>query len=530
MARTLALGAVKRRLSREVHGEGSCRSSEIYRSIKTVRGILNYFPTLIESVPNTHGCCRKDFSVVRPFCLVSMTAVQEEAAIICSSNTQHHQCYIDSIKHAFCGGVGFRRRKCQPRRIRRCFFHNSGFVRNCWAWGITAAALSLSFYSVAVSMPISCDAAVSPSQRSDGGNPSSALPLQSSSNDKEWKRDGGKKEPTKGATAGSKGSSRSTVHQSLLTSVRSYQGHRSYMEDSYVMSDDGLFAAVFDGHGGSAVSGYLHQNIVQKVQARAPTDEQSNMKALKEALTELDEDVLAIEHWKFQGSTALAVIVNLEPEGGGSIITANVGDSRAVLSRRGHAIDLSHDHKPNTPKEVERIQACGGDISWFGFHDADGAPIDGTGVYRINGNLAVARSIGDLTERPYVTGEADVDSFPIDHEGDQFIIVATDGLWDVFSSEEAVQYVHTVMGGALGSLMEQPSTAERRLPNNRFGASSRPHVTLSDWTQNYSNDRGLIRAALLNRKTKMARYLTDEAIRRGTLDNITVCVLWLPAR
>ncbi len=530
MARTLSLGAVKRRLSQEVHGESICRPSEICRSIKTVRGRLNYpsFPALTGSVRNTNGYCRKGFLIAGPSPgLASMTTLQEEAAKVCSSTAQHHQCYIDSTKHVVCGGVGFRREKYQSRHVGKYFFRISSFLRNCWAWGITVAALSLSFHSVAASSPISCDAAVPPSQSTNGGNHPSALPLQSSSNDKEWKRDGGKKGPTKGATAASKGPSPSIAHQSLLTSVRSYQGHRSYMEDAYVLSDDGLFAAVFDGHGGSSVSGYLRQNIVQKLQAKAPTDEQSNIKALKEALAELDEEVLAVEHWKFQGSTALAIIVSLEPQGGGRIITANVGDSRAVLSRRGHAIDLSHDHKPNTPKEVERIQAHGGDISWFGFHDAYGAPMEGTGVFRINGNLAVARSIGDLTERPYVTGEADVDSFPIDHEGDQFIIIATDGLWDVFSSEEAVQYVHTVMGGALGSLMERRTSGYKAMPRkDGHRASSSPRVTLND----YSNDRGLIRAALLKRKTLMARYLTDEAIRRGTLDNITVCVLWLSAR
>ncbi len=32
--------------------------------------------------------------------------------------------------------------------------------------------------------------------------------------------------------------------------------------------------------------------------------------------------------------------------------------------------------------------------------------------------------------------EADIGSFPIDKKGDQFIIIATDGLWDVFTSEE----------------------------------------------------------------------------------------------
>ncbi|CAM9483439.1 unnamed protein product, partial [Hapterophycus canaliculatus] len=55
--------------------------------------------------------------------------------------------------------------------------------------------------------------------------------------------------------------------------------------------------------------------------------------------------------------------------------------------------------------------------------------------------------------RPLQTGAAEVDIKTIDMKRgkDQFVILASDGLWDVMSSEEAVQYVHAVMGGAMGS-------------------------------------------------------------------------------
>ena len=62
------------------------------------------------------------------------------------------------------------------------------------------------------------------------------------------------------------------------------------------------------------------------------------------------------------------------------IYCANAGDCRAVLSKKGKAKDLSIDHKPNTPSEKQRIERANG------FVDDN----------RVNGNLALSRSIGDF--------------------------------------------------------------------------------------------------------------------------------------
>ena len=63
-----------------------------------------------------------------------------------------------------------------------------------------------------------------------------------------------------------------------------------------------------------------------------------------------------------------------------------------ILSRDGSAIDLTRDHKPNDPIELERITATGGCITWHGDEDVDGESIPGTGIYRVNGNLALSGS------------------------------------------------------------------------------------------------------------------------------------------
>ncbi|CAM9621520.1 unnamed protein product, partial [Chrysoparadoxa australica] len=316
--------------------------------------------------------------------------------------------------------------------------------------------------------------------------------------------------------------------QKILASVQASKGHRSYMEDDYFVSSDGRFAAVYDGHGGSKVSKYLRQNMYAEVQAKLHKQvedctEDELVEALKAANAKVDHDVQQVGHWKFQGSTSVVVVVHGDSSGNKSIISSNVGDSRAVLSRRGRAVDLTVDHKPNMPSELERVERLGGTVQWFGFFDPENRPIEGTGVYRINANLAVARAIGDRSERPFVSGDCDICVTPMDKEGDHFIIIATDGLWDVMTSDEAVQYVQAVMGGAVGGLRE----------GAKQGASDRKStdpadVALSEWTQRYQRDRAMIRAAMMSRKKKMSRYLTEEAIRwRGSMDNVTVLVLWM---
>ena len=66
---------------------------------------------------------------------------------------------------------------------------------------------------------------------------------------------------------------------------------------------------------------------------------------------------------------------------GHTLTVANAGDSRAVLCRRGIAHALSLDHKPLDERELTRIRRAGGFVNQFG---------------RVNGNLNLSRSIGDL--------------------------------------------------------------------------------------------------------------------------------------
>jgi serine/threonine protein phosphatase PrpC len=220
------------------------------------------------------------------------------------------------------------------------------------------------------------------------------------------------------------------------------------MEDEYCIHQNGAFAAVFDGHGGNAVSRYLRQNLYANVQAAAPvTSVQECVDALCNALDKVDREVNRISHWSFQGSTAVAVWIHSETQEERTVIAANVGDSRAVLSRNGSAINLTLDHKPDDAVEKARVEATGGKVVWCGGVDSMGKPVPNAGIYRVNGNLALSRAIGDRSERPAVTSKPDVSTYRIE-EGDEFIVLGSDGLWDVMSSQEVVTFVHTTQWGA----------------------------------------------------------------------------------
>ncbi|KAG8893679.1 Protein phosphatase 2C 1 [Tulasnella sp. 403] len=106
------------------------------------------------------------------------------------------------------------------------------------------------------------------------------------------------------------------------------------------------------------------------------------------------------------------------------LYTANAGDARAVLSRKGRAVRLTYDHKGNDKREVRRIQEAGG----FVLNN------------RVNGVLAVTRSLGDSAMKEYVVGSPYTSEMELTND-DEFLIIACDGLWDVVEDQSAVDLV-----------------------------------------------------------------------------------------
>ena len=154
---------------------------------------------------------------------------------------------------------------------------------------------------------------------------------------------------------------------------------------------------------------------------------------------------------------------------------------------------MTRDHKPNDSAEREHVEALGGSVEWFGDVDLHGRPLERTGVYRINGNLALSRAVGDRAEKPWVTSVADVAHHPIEEGGDSFILLATDGLFDVMTSQEAVTFVNEIVESTVGSSEE---------------------LSPEQWHE---------------MQRDVANRVVEEALRRGSSDNITVLILWLEA-
>ncbi|XP_076011762.1 protein phosphatase 1G isoform X2 [Genypterus blacodes] len=129
------------------------------------------------------------------------------------------------------------------------------------------------------------------------------------------------------------------------------------------------------------------------------------------------------------GTTAVVALIR-----GKQLIVANAGDSRCVVSERGKAVDMSYDHKPEDEVELARIKNAGGKVT-----------IDG----RVNGGLNLSRAIGDHfykrnkvlpPEEQMISAMPDVKVLTLNEDND-FMVIACDGIWNVLSSQEVVDFI-----------------------------------------------------------------------------------------
>ncbi|EPE07434.1 protein phosphatase 2c [Ophiostoma piceae UAMH 11346] len=257
---------------------------------------------------------------------------------------------------------------------------------------------------------------------------------------------------------------------------------------------DWMFWGVFDGHSGWTTSAKLRQTLIKYVANElnetfktAPADASPPAEAIdgaiKTAFTRLDDDIVqrsAETVLAQQSKTVAAEILTPALSGSCALLSfydstskllrvACTGDSRAVLGRRGPsgkwtATPLSVDQTGSNPDEEARIRAL---------HPGEQHVIRNG---RVLGGLEPSRAFGDasykwtrdVAERlgrsffvrqqssllrtpPYVTAEPVVTTTKIEPENGDFIVMATDGLWEMLTNEEAV--------GLVGKWLEQQKAA-----------------------------------------------------------------------
>ena len=223
------------------------------------------------------------------------------------------------------------------------------------------------------------------------------------------------------------------------------------------------------------------------------------------------------------GACAIAAIVQ-----SANVHVASVGDCRAVLGRKlangtWTALPLSVDQNADNPAEVKRVK--------------DAHPGEPSAILwkRILGMLMPFRSFGDFYYKwkrkelnglvtlppnyltpPYVTAEPVITTHPL-QEGDEFVIIASDGLWDKLSNEKAVQTVAECLEG---------SRKKSRTPTSWFGGPAVHEGGGCCCTQNAATR--LLWAALGGTKESVQRLLNIGPPRsRVFRDDITVIVVHL---
>ena len=198
---------------------------------------------------------------------------------------------------------------------------------------------------------------------------------------------------------------------------------RRTMEDAHAFVYDfggepgaGYFA-IFDGHAGKHAAEYcgehFHEHLKRELKSNpkrpVPDTLNTTFLSIDRTLSEMSN-----EGTTHSGCTAVIAYLRNEERSGRSqrvLYTANVGDARAVLNRSGRAVRLSYDHKGSDPVESKRITDAGGFVM----------------NNRVNGVLAVTRSLGDTAMKEFVVGSPYTTETVLG-EGDDVLILACDGV------------------------------------------------------------------------------------------------------
>ncbi|XP_058098310.1 probable protein phosphatase 2C 46 isoform X1 [Magnolia sinica] len=229
----------------------------------------------------------------------------------------------------------------------------------------------------------------------------------------------------------------------------------------------GTFVGIYDGHGGPETSRYINDHLFHHLKiccCAGFTSEQQLMSTdvIRKAYQATEEGFLSLVTKQWPTNPQIAAVGSCCLVGvicGGILYIANLGDSRAVLGRLVKAtgevlaVQLSSEHNASIESVRQEL---------YSLHPDDSRIVVlKHNVWRVKGLIQVSRSIGDVYlkkaefnreplyvkfrlrepfRRPILSSEPSISVHPLQPQ-DQFIIFASDGLWEHLSNQEAVDIV-----------------------------------------------------------------------------------------
>ena len=203
--------------------------------------------------------------------------------------------------------------------------------------------------------------------------------------------------------------------------------YRNSMEDfpkiiDKYMNDNtkGLFC-LYDGHGGSEPVKYVCERVPE-IFSKFLNETKNNIeKSLVYTFQKIDDELKLYSDSENVGTTACLIYIYKDADiitgGRKTIYCANIGDTRSVLLNNSSFKRMSYDHKCTDESEVARIRKVGG-IVFNG---------------RVFGQLALSRALGDHAMKKYGVICTPYINKHILTEKDKYIVICSDGVWDVLS-------------------------------------------------------------------------------------------------
>ncbi|KAK4377375.1 hypothetical protein RND71_003671 [Anisodus tanguticus] len=224
----------------------------------------------------------------------------------------------------------------------------------------------------------------------------------------------------------------------------------------------GTFVGIYDGHGGPETSRFINEHLFQHLKRFTSEQQSMSVEVIRKAFQATEEGFLSVvtRQWPIKpqiasvGSCCLVGVIC-----SGMLYIANLGDSRAVLGRLVKAtgeilaIQLSAEHNASIESVRQEMQSLHPDDSQI--------VVLKHNVWRVKGLIQISRSIGDVylkkaefnreplyakfrlrepIRRPILSSDPAILVHPVQPQ-DQFVIFASDGLWEHLSNQEAVDIV-----------------------------------------------------------------------------------------